>query len=127
MWIDNIVGRSNTPLDRVIQFTEARHNVLANNIANIDTPTYKMRDLQLSKFQADLAQAIESRSVDALEPPGRMGRVDYNQYLLFHDQNNRSIEKQMTAITENAILHNTAVELLRSRYQLLDKAIALRP
>jgi flagellar basal-body rod protein FlgB len=128
MWMNNIMSGVGTgPLDQVIQFTEARHKVLANNIANIDTPTYKMRDLQLAKFQQDLAQAIEARSTGKMTSQGLPGPVDFQQYVLFHDQNNRSVEKQMTSLTENAILHNTTVELLRSRYLLLEKAISLKP
>ncbi|MFA5865082.1 MAG: flagellar basal body protein [Phycisphaerae bacterium] len=128
MWFENVVGSANTAvLDRVIGFTEARHKVLANNIANIDTPGYKMQDLEVKKFQQDLQSAIDNRTVSTNSPSSPTGKTDFNQYMLFHDQNNRSIEKQMSAITENAVLHNTAVELLRSRYTLLEKAITLKP
>ncbi len=113
-------------LDKIISFTENRQRILANNIANIDTPGYKMRDLDIKKFQENLKEEIKNRGQadvanDASEP-----KVDYNQYLVFHDKNNRSIEKQITNATENVILHNVSVELLRSRYALLERAIALR-
>ena len=39
-------------LEQVVNFTEARHNVLAGNIANVDTPGYKARDLSVEDFQA---------------------------------------------------------------------------
>ena len=126
MWFENIVGGSNTAaLDRVIGFTEARHKVLADNIANIDTPGYKMRDLQVRQFHDDLKKAIDDRTLP--QDTQIEAKTDFDQYLLFHDNNNRSIEKQMTAMTENTLLHNTAVDLLRSRYLLLEKAISLRP
>ena len=32
-------------------FTEARHSVLAGNVANLDTPGYKTRDLSVETFQ----------------------------------------------------------------------------
>jgi len=129
MWFENIFGGSNTAvMDRTIQFTEARHKVLTNNIANIDTPGYKMRDLEIKQFQNDLQKAIDQRSISSESSEAELtSSTDFNQYLLFHDQNNRSPEKQITTITENAVLHNIMVELLRNRYTLLDKAIALRP
>ncbi len=129
MWIDSMLrGTDTAPLDRVIQFTETRHQLLANNIANIDTPGYQMRDLSVQKFQQDLQKAIENRTVTCEEQSSvSSAKTDFNQYLLFHDRNNRSIEKQVTQMTENAVLHNTAVELLRSRYTLLEKAISLKP
>ncbi len=129
MWFENVLSGANTAvLDRVIQFTEARHNVLANNIANIDTPGYKMRDLQVKKFQRDLQKAIDDRTLSSSsDGQSQTAKTDFSQYLLFHDQNNRSVEKQVTTITENAMLHNMAVELLRTKYTLLEKAISLKP
>ena len=49
-------------LQRVVEFTEARHGVLAGNIANLDTPGYKTRDLSPELFTAKLKQAIDRHS-----------------------------------------------------------------
>ena len=43
---------------QVAQFAEARHGILADNIANIDTPCYKVRDLPVAEFQGMLGKAI---------------------------------------------------------------------
>src|SRR5689334_1704892 len=48
-------------LEQVVNFTEARHGVLAGNIANLDTPGYKTRDLSPALFQQRLKEAIETR------------------------------------------------------------------
>ena len=48
-------------LEQVVNFTEARHGVLAGNIANLDTPGYKTRDLSPALFQERLKEAIETR------------------------------------------------------------------
>lgn len=106
-------------LERVIAFTGARHELLANNIANIDTPDYKMKDLDVDAFNRDLRKAVNARTVGSDE-----SKVDHEQYLLFHDGNNRSVEKQMTEITKNTMLHNAALEILRNQYQVLSRAIA---
>jgi len=124
----NVVNTSEIQmLERVLAFTETRHQILANNIANIDTPGFKVKDLDLNRFQQDLLEATRSREAPSSgEDPFRRAKVDFDQYLLFHDGNNRSIEKQMTAITKNSILHNVATEILRTRYQLLERAISLK-
>ncbi len=127
MWLDGMFGNSSIGvLDKVISFTENRQKILANNIANIDTPGYKMRDLDVAKFRENLKREIENRDRGNAEPEKVNAKVDYDQYLVFHDKNNRSIEKQITNATENTLLHNVSVELLRSRYALLERAIALR-
>ena len=110
-------------LERVVSFTETRQEVLANNIANIDTPDYKVKDLDVSTFQEHLRAIREGKSPSeaGLDQEG----VDYRQHLLFHDRNNRSIEKQMSEMMKNTLWHNVATELLQSRYKLLERAICL--
>ncbi len=39
-----------TALEQVVNFTQARHTVLAGNIANIDTPGYQAKDLSVRGF-----------------------------------------------------------------------------
>ncbi|HEX6961110.1 MAG TPA: flagellar basal body protein, partial [Lacipirellula sp.] len=48
-------------LEQVVNFTEARHGVLAGNIANLDTPGYRARDLSPEEFQERLKDAVEDR------------------------------------------------------------------
>jgi len=48
-----------TPLlKQIAKFTERRQEVLAGNIANIDTPGYRLRDLPTSEFRQALARAV---------------------------------------------------------------------
>lgn len=47
--------------EQVVKFTQARQNVLAGNIANLDTPGYKVRDLSVEDFHARLRDAIDYR------------------------------------------------------------------
>jgi flagellar basal-body rod protein FlgB len=55
-------------LEQLVQFTQARHEVLAGNIANLGTPGYAARDLSVADFQVRLQDAIEARR----QPPGAM-------------------------------------------------------
>lgn len=47
-------------LEQAVQFAQARHGVLAGNIANLNTPGYKTRDLSPAAFEESLKAAIES-------------------------------------------------------------------
>lgn len=40
---------------------EARHKEITNNIANIDTPYYKARDINVTEFRELLGEAIQNR------------------------------------------------------------------
>ncbi len=60
--IQGIFNSSTIPvLEQLVQFTQARHEVLAGNVANLETPGYVARDLSVADFQARLKDAIETR------------------------------------------------------------------
>jgi len=55
---DGMFDNSMLPmLEQVVTFTQARHGVLAGNIANLDTPGYRSRDLSPALFQERLKDA----------------------------------------------------------------------
>lgn len=46
-------------LERLMQFTAARHRVILNNIANLSTPGFRPSDVSPQAFQAQLAEALD--------------------------------------------------------------------
>jgi len=139
-WINGILSTGTVATARqVAVFAEARNAVLADNIANIDTPYYKMRDLPVAEFQKMLGQAIREarktgrplrlRSTRNIEVTKGGNRVEFRPVerqeanILFHDRNNRSIEQEMSELAKNALLHRTAIEVLRGQYSMLEAAI----
>lgn len=57
--LDPLLNSTSLPLlKQVARFGERRQEVLAGNIANIDTPGYRMRDLPVAEFQQALQHAI---------------------------------------------------------------------
>ena len=128
-------------LERLVQFTSARHKVLADNIANISTPYFKPRDLDPGSFHASLRRAIDDRRGRGINPvAGELeldntrqirfepGRIDArpqqtNDGILFHDQNNRNVERLMQDLAENTIAHGAGIDLLRNELGLLRVAI----
>ncbi|NIA20586.1 MAG: flagellar basal body rod protein FlgB [Anaerolineaceae bacterium] len=139
-WISGILSSSSLEAARqVAVFAEARNAVLADNIANIDTPNYKVRDLPVAEFQEMLGRAIsESRrtgqplqlqSTRNIEVVRKGGRIEFRSIerqeanILFHDGGNRSIEQEMSELAKNTLMHRTAIEVLRKQYGTLEAAI----
>lgn len=131
-------------LERMIQFTGQRHQLIAHNIANLDTPYYKPIDLDTQAFQDQLAGAIDRRRKRA--NPNRAplemrstrqvrvqqnGQLEFkpqqsNEGILYHDRNNRDLERIMQDMVENTLVHRAGVELLKSEFDLLELAIRER-
>ncbi|HAI14771.1 MAG TPA: flagellar basal body rod protein FlgB [Phycisphaerales bacterium] len=130
-------------LERYTQFTAERHKVLTHNIANFSTPFFKPRDLSIGDFQATLADAVDKRrkQVNPTGGPLRVGNTQQvtfgkdgmttyaeqtNENILFHDQNNRDLERTMQKLAENTLSHNMGIELLKNQFDLLRTAIRER-
>jgi len=131
MLIDRLINQTNGPLlERVVQFTAKRHELIAENIANADTPGYRQKDLSVDKFNESLRRRLEVRREAA---PGTVGYSDIGfdvenptSSILFHDGNNRSMEQLMSDMAKNALTHNMAIELLRRQFNSLENALKER-
>lgn len=138
-----MLGKGALPaLRRVASFAESRHTLIANNVANVNTPFYEVKDLDTKGFQTELRRALDRR--DRGNPrifemdDGRNFRQQPNDVIehraidgegvgvLKHSQNNVSIDIEMAKLSANGILHNTAEAMLRHQYSLIEDAIRER-
>lgn len=150
-----LMGSTNiTLLKQVARFTERRQEVLAGNIANVDTPGYRTRDLPTAAFQTALQRAVaQSRtpSTGAVSPglqqplsPG-LGMASPPKIedlfpemlfkavtpseqpgLTFQDANNRSLEHQFLEMAKNSLRQQYAIQVLQGQYDQLQTVISER-
>ena len=135
--LPNMFSSTNIPaLAEVLNFAQARHGVLVGNVANINTPGYRTRDLSIESFQEKLKEAIAvSRRTGEPVSPG-LSNVDPNDPMrsvrdslnnvLYHDDTNIDMEKQVAEISKNQFLHNLALTVMTDQFQLLQTAISER-
>lgn len=137
-------------LEQVVNFTEARHGVLAGNIANLDTPGYKTRDLSPETFQQQLKEAIEAKNDFTPASPTSLGDVadlvpgetavqhqartmaafdkvrGSAKAILRHDGDDVSMEEQVNEMVKNQQQHNLAINIMSAQFRLLRAAITER-
>ena len=131
MFIERLLNQGNAPLlEQLVRFTEVRHRLLMENVANVSTPGYRQKDLSPEKFEAALQERVEQRDG---APPGSVGFTDVatdvedaSRGILFHDGNNRSMEQLMADSAKNGLLHQAAIEILRKQFSQLDMALKER-
>ncbi len=144
MFISNLTDRGATPaLVATLAYTQARHQVIAENVANWGNPNYKTKRLDRRMFQEALGRALDERGKDAGKPFQLPATDQFHtdargslrvtptqrpaENVLFHDGTNMSVERQMADLAENAMMHEVTTTLLRGRYEGLRKAIQGRP
>jgi flagellar basal-body rod protein FlgB len=140
MWIDRLTSsRTTHAVSLAAQFAEQRQKILAENLANIDTPDYHTQRLDVEAFQASLREALDSakdagdRRLElrgnaqfSTDPAGQV-RVEAAREpapnVLFHDGTNVRMEQLMADIQKNALSYEMAMNLLRGRFGGLMQAI----
>jgi flagellar basal-body rod protein FlgB len=128
MVLDRLLNQGPLPiLEQELSFTDARQQVIADNIANVDTPGYQQKDLSVDAFQSVLREKVSQQETAA---PGSVRFDDIQEEIEnpisgieSHDGNNRSMEQMMTDNAKNALMHNLVVELLRQQYQTMQAAL----
>jgi len=140
MWIEGLVDeRTTRAAELTARFAEARQNVLAQNLANIDTPDYHSQSLDPRLFQKSLAAALEratqcnSSRLDlrgnaqfSTTPTGQAEvrpAVEPAPNVLFHDGTNNRLEGLIADATENALYYEMSISFLRNSFQNVLSAI----
>lgn len=142
MFMDEVTSSGAMPaLEATMRFSAARNRILSHNIANMDTPNFRPMDVSTSGFQAQLRKAVEERrgrtggehgglemqssSEVRVSPSGHMElRPDTpSGNILFHDRNNRDLERTVQDLVENVGVFRVASDLLRGKYETLKLAM----
>ena len=130
-------------LEKMLLFAGGRQRIIANNIANIDTPNFQGVDVDPKGFQRLLGEAIDSRRA---RNGGAFGELNLKQNrqvqsvggrmvlnaetpaagVLFQDRNQRDLEHLMQQLVENASAFRVASDLMRKSSSQLKLAIAQR-
>ncbi len=116
-------------LVKILEFTRARHQVLADNIYDMNNPGFSPRDLEVEQFAQLMEEAIASHQCcgrlllrDTRHIKfGENGRfeleavVDEDARQLLEQNTNAYIEQQKDKLKDNLINHRLAKELLKQK------------
>ncbi|MCA9305462.1 MAG: hypothetical protein KDA16_02955 [Phycisphaerales bacterium] len=144
--IDGLVNGDSLPvLEAAMKFAARRQTLIQHNIANISTPEYQTMDVSPEKFAKALGEAVDRRRSDTgadrgelkFEGNSEIKVLDNGDFefmpskgsgnILFHDRNDRDLERSMQALAENVAAFRVATEFFRGRIELLNAAIRERP
>jgi flagellar basal-body rod protein FlgB len=124
----------NKLLEKSLGAAWARNDVISQNIANVDTPNYKRKDVA---FEDYLKQSLEddnlegittderhipinSKDIDSIVPVQTQDNSDTSMRL---DGNNVDIDSEEAYLAKNTIQYNTLVQLINSNYSKMKNII----
>lgn len=112
-------------LQRIIQQAAERHKVLASNIANVDTPNYRAKDIKFDQVlgkELGLA-ATDPKHITTAPAAGAPGPVSAEDSQPWADQNNVELDLEVAKMTENGMFYEAGVTLLAKKIQMFKNAI----
>jgi flagellar basal-body rod protein FlgB len=102
-------------LESFIHVTTARHSLVVNNMANIDTPGYHTQDID---FRSELTSALNGTN-----PQGAPAVHTVYGLLERPDGNNVNLEREGLALSETQLQFRIGVQLIRTEFHRIMTAI----
>lgn len=138
MFENSSFGRSINLLQKSLDVGELRRTVIANNVANVDTPNFKRSDVS---FEAELKRAIRSEN----SRPAFEAKVSDSRHMPFHrptdaqnveprvsldyltqvnnNGNNVDIEQEEMDATKNQMLYELMVSAVSHEFTMVNMVI----
>jgi len=121
-------------LEKALDLRSKKHQVIASNIANMDTPDYKAFDLMVEKELQKVSGGKNSVSLNQtnkahIQPHGSKAegvnvQIDHTQGLsLRGDGNTVDLDKQMTNMAENTLKYKAVAQMIHKKFQGLKSVI----
>ncbi|MEH7234779.1 flagellar basal body rod protein FlgB [Bacillus sp. JJ1562] len=118
-------------LEKALDNSTLRQKVISNNIANVDTPNYKAKDVSFKNLLSNemnsqlKANRTNEKHLEFTSSKRANGPVistkndtEYN-----HNGNNVDIDKEMALLAENQIYYNAVTERISGKFNTLTTVI----
>ena len=107
-------------LAKLLDVSQLRHEVIAQNVANVNTPGYHRQDVRFEDAFARALEAGQSSSAWALQPEvvtqhGASERLDGN---------NVDIDVEMGQLTKNSLLYKVYAQILAVQLAQMRSAVS---
>lgn len=134
--MSNLFDKTTNALATSLAMRQLRHNVTTANIANAETPGYHAKKVDFEEalgraLDLDGLRGMSTSSGDHISVGGPSAAVRPDVYenpegAINNDGNTVDLEKEMSALSENAILYKTALQLINKKMAALKYAIGER-
>jgi len=130
MWEDLLVSRSSKLLERSMDASNLRQQLLNQNLANVNTPHYKRLDIDfksllddVSKDQLDMVRTHPMHIGNTVSEIGPVKVTRETKTLSRYDTNNVDPEFEMAQVAENSLYFQSVSERWKGKMTSLKMVI----
>jgi flagellar basal-body rod protein FlgB len=122
MPIKSLFGKTYHLIERSLDIANLRHGVIASNVANLDTPGYRPKEINFDKALKD---AQERNPVDLTRThPLHFGSQGGRYEISYEERGERvDIDQEMSKLAENNLRYQTDIEVLLRKFAMLKQGI----
>jgi flagellar basal-body rod protein FlgB len=115
-----LIDNTQLGLERAISGASMRQSVLANNLANAETPGYRRMDIN---FHDALAQAMGSADAATIEATTFSPQQD--SQAMRADGNGVDIDTESATMAKNGLEYEALVSVAKARIQIVQSAMGV--
>lgn len=115
-----LIDNTQLGLERAISGASLRQSVLANNVANAETPGYRRMDVD---FHDALAQAMDTSDASTIENASFTPQQD--PQTMRADGNGVDIDTESAALAKNGLEYEALVSVAKARIQIVQSALGV--
>lgn len=125
----NLFGNAITSLERGLNYSTTKGQVISQNVANVDTPNYKAKGVSFKEVFADVktdnlnAYKTDVKHIDFKASTKQTGVYDYSNFRYRHDGNGVDMDKEQADLATNQIYYNALVDRLNGKFSTLQNVI----
>jgi flagellar basal-body rod protein FlgB len=115
-------------LDKAADASWKRNELISNNIANVDTPGYKRKDIQFQTYlmnemtgNGSLDQKVANTNLNSLEASVYTDHVSLSYRL---DGNNVDIDTESASLAENQIRYYTLLDSMTQEFNRIKSVLS---
>lgn len=124
-----LFGTTISSLEKGLNYSVTKGKTISQNIANIDTPNYKTKQVRFEDVftnakSAELtAYKTNHKHMDFKHRESQTGVYDVNNFRYFHNGNGVDMDKEQADLAENQIYYNALVERLNGKFNTLQSVV----
>jgi len=133
--MDALFDKHITLLHKSLDFRTQRNNLLAANVANVETPGYKAKDLVFEKALGEAMHQNEPGPLNVTNPRHLNGRtptpleavkaqsIETGNPVGSADGNTVDLEREMAKLAENQVAYAAMTRMISHKFHLLKTAM----
>ncbi|MCD6197228.1 MAG: flagellar basal body rod protein FlgB [Deltaproteobacteria bacterium] len=120
--MDILFNKTIEMLSVILDFRSERNKVIASNIANIDTPGYKPKELV---FKKQLENFIDNGTEVTMTKTDKrhLSEQSSHTFEVIKSEEAVKIDNEMEKLAENNLMYNLTVELMARKFKGLDSVL----